>query len=288
MRRRDPDSQREPRARLLLFWDYDGPWGAERSRLPGGPKACGPLEAPCTERLLELHRQYRIQACFAVVGAVALSGEPPYHEPAQVRQIHAERHEVASHSHRHEWLPALNPTQLIETLRSSKAALEDCIGSSVQSFVPPFNQPFDYLAGCSISVAERREAGRSRVTLSRLCHGLAETGYRFCRVAYRPMVQRLGEWWSGRRLDRPSQVERIKGVDCVRLNAPAGFDQPVMDMLERCVDGGGLLVAYGHPHSLHAGGSQDERHLVPFLQRVSAHRDGRRLDVILPRDLGFE
>jgi hypothetical protein len=278
----------QQRARLVLFWDYDGPWGAERSRLPGGPKAWGALEASCTDRLLELHDQYRIQACFAVVGAVALSGDPPYHEPAQIRRIHGEDHEVASHSHRHEWLPALRREQLIETLRSSKAALEDCIGSPVQSFVPPFNQPFDYLAGQSISVAERREAGGSRTTLARLCEGLAETGYRFCRVAYRPMAQRFTEWWAGRRLDRPSRVERIKGVACVRLNAPAGFDQPVMDMLDRCVDRQGLMVAYGHPHSLHAGGSQDERHLVPFLQRVCAHRNDRRLDVILPRDLWRE
>jgi hypothetical protein len=276
------------RARLVLFWDYDGPWGAERSRLPGGPKAWGALEASCTDRLLELHEQYRIDACFAVVGSVATPGAPPYHEPAQVRRIHGQGHEVASHSHRHEWLPALRPEQLLETLRSSKTALEDCIGSAVHSFVPPFNQPFDYLAGHSISVAERREAGQSRTTLGRLCEGLAATGYRFCRVAYRPMAQRLAEWWAGRRLDAPSRVERIKGVACVRLNAPAGFDQPVIDMLDRCVEQGGLMVAYGHPHSLHNGGSQDERHLIPCLERVCAYRDGHRLDLTLPRDLCLE
>ncbi len=273
---------------MLLFWDYDGPWGAERSRLPGGAKAWGADEASCTDRLLELHAQYNLTACFAVVGSVALSGARHRHEPAQVRRIHDEGHEVASHSHRHEWLPGLRRPELIETLKSSKAALEDCIGQPVRTFVPPFNQPFDYIQGHSVSLAERREAGRARTTLSRLCEGLAETGYAFCRVAYRPLTQRLAEWCVRRRLDAPSRVERIRGVRCVRLNTSGGFHAPVLKMLDRCVDRAGLVVVYGHPHSLHAGGTQDERHLVPFLQHVRALVDRGRLDVVLPRQLWAE
>jgi hypothetical protein len=59
-------------------------------------------------------------------------------------------------------------------------------------------------------------------------------------------------------------------------------------MLDRCVERGGLVVAYGHPHSLHAGGSQDERYLVPFLERVSAYRANHQLEVILPAALCTE
>ncbi|MCC7124217.1 MAG: polysaccharide deacetylase family protein [Acidobacteria bacterium] len=269
-------------ARLMMFWDYDAEWGAERSRLPGGKKAWGPLEATCTERLLHLHANYRVPACFAVVGSVALPGTPPYHNATQVRAIHAAGHEVASHSHRHEWLPGLGPQALIETLHASRAALEDCIGAAVQSFVPPFNQPYDYVAGQSISLAERREAGRMRTDLRRLCDGLRETGYRFCRVAYRPLMQRFAEAVTRRRLDRPVRPERIAGVTCVRLNSAGGFDEPVLRMLDTCVKQRGLLVAYGHPHSLHAGNSQDERHLVPFLARVAAYRDAGALQVVLP------
>jgi hypothetical protein len=269
----------------MMFWDYDAQWGADRSRLPGGPKGWGSLEAAGTDRLLQLHSDYGVAACFAIVGSVALPGASPYHDPVQVRRIHAQGHEVASHSHRHEWLPGLTREQLIETLRSSRAALEDCIGSSVRSFVPPFNQPFDYPAGGSFSLAERREAGRMRTDLTRLCEALREAGYAFCRVAYRPMSQRIREWWAGRRLDRPSRVERIADVTCVRLNTPGGFAAPSLDMLDRCVTAGGLVVAYGHPHSLHAGGHQDERFLVPFLERVQAQRQSGRLEVVLPAQL---
>ena len=57
--------------KLIIFWDYDTQWGADRSRSPGGAKTWGNLEFENTERLLELHAQYGVPACFAVVGAAA-------------------------------------------------------------------------------------------------------------------------------------------------------------------------------------------------------------------------
>lgn len=270
---------------LLLFWDYDTQWGADRSRSGGGPKDWGPLEFTNTERLLELHAAHGIPACFAVVGAAALPGERPYHDPEQVRRIHAAGHEVGSHAFRHEWLPALSPAALRETLASSRDALEQCIGERVVSFVPPFNQPFDYAGGASLSLSERREVPRGRTDLARLCSALRETGYRFARVAYRPIAQRLAERIRGRRLDRPARLVSIRGLGCARLNTPGGFDAASVSMVERVAEEGGIAVVYGHPHSLRTGGPQDERHLVPFLERVSALRRAGRLEVRLPREL---
>src|SRR5437016_1733676 len=109
--------------RVVLFWDYDTQWGTESDRFPTQSSKLGHREFECTERLLELHARYDIPACFAVVGAAALPGERPYHDPAQIRRIHAAGHEVASHSFRHDWLPALTWGALIETLRRSKEAL---------------------------------------------------------------------------------------------------------------------------------------------------------------------
>ncbi|HXH25935.1 MAG TPA: polysaccharide deacetylase family protein [Vicinamibacterales bacterium] len=272
-------------AQVLLFWDYDTQWGADRSRLPGGPKRWGWLEGPYTDRLLEIHAEYDIPACFAVVGAAARPGPRPYHDPEQIRRMHQLGHEVASHSHRHEWLPGLGSRELRDTLRASREALEDCIAVPVRSFVPPFNQPFDYPAGWSVSLGERREAGRTRTDLARLCEALEETGYRFCRVAYRPLAQRVAEWCLGRRLDRPSRIEHIGAIACVRLNTAGGFGPPALAMLDRCVRSGGLTVVYGHPHSLAAGDSQDERVLVPFLRRVRELQRERLAEVILPRQL---
>jgi peptidoglycan/xylan/chitin deacetylase (PgdA/CDA1 family) len=273
------------RGRLLLFFDYDTQWGADRSRSGGGVKAWGAHEFPSTERILDLLDTHSLSATFAVVGEAALPGDRPYHDPVQVRRIHRRGHEVASHAHRHEWLPALSRQALRATLSDSKRALEDCIGAPVVTFVPPFNQPFDYARGLSFSLSERREARGERVDLAALCEALAETGYLFCRVAYRPLKQRLGEKLRGRRLDRPSRLETIKGVSCIRLNTPGGFDAPALEMLEKASAHGGVAVVYSHPHSLHAGNSQDERFLVPFLERAARLRDEGALEIVLPRTL---
>jgi peptidoglycan/xylan/chitin deacetylase (PgdA/CDA1 family) len=226
-----------------------------------------------------------VPACFAVVGAAALPGERPYHDPAQVRRIHEAGHEVASHAFRHEWLPGLARPALVETLARSRDALQQCIGAPVTAFVPPFNQPFDSWRHGSISLAERREARAARTDVARLCDALAETGYRVCRVAYRPLPQRAAEWIARRRLDRPVRPTRIGGVTCVRLNTPGGFDAATLAVLERAVADGGIVVAYGHPHSLRAGNSQDERHLVPFLRRARELAAAGRLRIAQPRDL---
>jgi peptidoglycan/xylan/chitin deacetylase (PgdA/CDA1 family) len=271
-------------ATLLTFWDYDTQWGGDRSRSGGGPKQWGALEFPNTDKLLELHAAYEVPACFAVVGAAALPGVRPYHDPAQIRRIHAAGHEVASHSFHHDWLPGLGPNELLRTLRDSKSALEDCIGARVTSFIPPYNQPFDYAPAGSISLAERREAGRTRTDLKMLCEGLAQTGYNFCRVAYRPIQIRIAELLSGRRIDRPSRLTKIAGVSCVRLNS-GGFEAPTLRLIERCSREGGIAVIYGHPHSFTAGGSQDISLYTKVLELIVKLRAEKLLEVRLPRQL---
>src|SRR5438046_1286902 len=252
-------SSRGPRqeAICMLFWDYDTQWGADRSRSATGTRWAGEAEFENTERLLDLHAQYQVPACFAVVGSAALPGERPYHDPAQIRRIHAQGHEIASHSFRHEWLPGIGRSGLRETLRCSKDALEQCIGAPVVTFVPPYNQPFDHAAVGSFSLSERRAAGPDRIDVPRLCAALGEAGYHICRVSYRPAYQRVLERLAGRRLDRPVRATVLSGVTCVRLNTAAGFGSDTATLIERCVRSCGIAGVSGHPHSLHSGGQQD-------------------------------
>lgn len=272
-------------AKLLLFWDYDTQWGADRSRAGRGPRGYGHLEFENTEVLLDLHAEFDVPCCFAVVGSAALPGARPYHDPAQIRRIHQAGHEVGSHSFRHEWLPGLGRTQLLETLRSSKQALEDCTGAPVTSFVPPFNQPFDYPAGWSFSLSERREAGKSRTDLRGLCEALAEVGYGFCRVAYRSIGQRLQERLAGRRLDRPGVLEHIGGVQCARLNTPGGFASATRDLIASRTEPGAIWVVYGHPHSITEDGPQSVHHLRELLKLAAEERRAGRLECVLPQQL---
>jgi hypothetical protein len=274
-----------PPGSLLVFWDYDTQWGADRSRIPGGRKDWGHLEFSNTERLLELHADYEVPACFAVVGRAAERGDRPYHDPDQIRRIHAMGHEIGSHSHQHDWLPALVGDRLRATLEDSRNALEQCVGDRVVTFVPPFNQPFDHPRRMSFSVSERREARPHRTGLSDLCEALGEAGYAACRVAYRPVGLRLAEMMARRRLDRPRQLDAIGSIRCFRLNTPGGFDRRSLSVVERSAREGGIVVVYGHPHSLHAGSAQDEANLVPFLQRVRELRKAGTLRILRPRDV---
>ncbi len=277
-------SQANP-AGLMIFWDYDTQWGGDRSRAGHGRADWGALEFPNTDKLLEVHARHSIPACFAVVGAAAMPGDRPYHDPAQVRRIHEAGHEVGSHSFHHDWLPGLKAGDVRRTLKRSKEALEQCIGHRVTTFVPPYNQPFHYPAKLAFSLSERREAGPGHTGLHAVCEALAESGYEFCRVAYRPVWKHLFERLTGKRLAGPARIERIAGINCVQLNTPCGFDSGATAMLDRSVQEGGLTVAYGHPHSLFTGGSQDLKHLEPFLARAAAYVREGRLAPMLPREL---
>jgi hypothetical protein len=272
-------------AGVIVYWDYDTQWGADRSRSGQGPKRWGADEFVQAERLLEIHAEYDIPACFAVVGAAALAGGRPYHDPAQIRRLHQAGHEIASHSHQHEWLPGLGPTRLRLSLSCSREALEDCIGAPVVSFVPPYNQPFDFAARWSFSLSERRTAGRQRVDVPELCAALGECGYLTSRVSYRSLYRRLGEALLGRRLDSPVAPEWVGSVVCIRLNTPGGFGRAAHAMLERCSRVGGLVVVYGHPHSLGGDDEQSEAHLRTWLDRVRVLRSSGCVRVLQPRDL---
>ena len=170
-------------------------------------------------------------------------------------------------------------------LARSKQALEDCIGAPVTSFVPPYNQPFDYPRGLSFSRSERRAVPRDRTGLGHLCQALNETGYDFCRVAYRSLGQRALDRMAGRRTDKPTRLGRIGQVHCARLNTPCGFATGTLAVVDHAAREGGLVVAYGHPHSLRGNGAQAERWLVPFLDHVRQLRQEGQLEVVLPREL---
>jgi hypothetical protein len=118
-----------------------------------------------------------------------------------------------------------------------------------------------------------------------LCAELREAGYGFCRTLYKSAHERLADFLLGEGIGRPSRLESISGVQCVRLNTDGGFEERTVALVNNCIATGGLAVVYGHPHSLHTGQSQDERRLVPFLQRVQEWQRRRDLRVVLPNEL---
>jgi hypothetical protein len=172
-----------------------------------------------------------------------------------------------------------------ETARLSRDALEQLIGAPVVSFVPPFNRPMHYPRRGAWSWTERRDGGPGHLSIPAVCRALAETGYRTCRISYRPSWRTLTDQITGRPTDRWVAAESIAGLTCFRLNTAGGFNGSALERIQQVAGGGGLAVVYGHPHSLTAENSQSERWLRPFLAQVAELRRQGRLVDHLPREL---
>lgn len=123
------------------------------------------VEAP-VDRLLELLEEAGAAATFFVLGWV---GE---RRPALVRRIAEAGHEVASHGQRHRRVTTLTSKEFGESVRRSKALLEDACGRSVVgyrapsfSIVPGLEWAFDvlleegYLYDSSVLPMARRGSG---------------------------------------------------------------------------------------------------------------------------------
>lgn len=270
--------------KLIFFWDFDTQWGADRSRSGSGAKSWGMDDFTNTEKLLDYHAQFNIPACFAVVGAAALPGERPYHDPNLIKRIYKAGHEIASHAMRHEWLPVLGREKLEEILSESKEVLEQCIGDRVITFVPPYNQPFDFLRKGSWSMSERKIDAQTRIDIPLLCKMLNKTGYRFTRIAYANPVQRLLTL-GGFSVNYKANLETIEGIQTIRLNGKAGFAADALNRLYHAVQKKELVVIYGHPHSLSGSSSQSMANLFAFFEKANGLIKESKLQVVLPKEL---
>ena len=95
-------------------------WDSRPSRVVGN-----------TERVLALLAAANVQATFFILGWIA------ERFPSLVHQIHAARHEVASHGYAHQAVHTQTPKAFRDDVRKSKAILEDCIGERVRGFRAP-------------------------------------------------------------------------------------------------------------------------------------------------------
>ncbi|MBY0334005.1 MAG: DUF3473 domain-containing protein [Acetobacteraceae bacterium] len=87
--------------------------------------------AASTGRLLDLFAACGVQATFFTLGWVA------GRNPALIRRIVAEGHELASHGHRHERVAAIGPERFAADLRDARHVLEDIGGVAVTGYRAP-------------------------------------------------------------------------------------------------------------------------------------------------------
>lgn len=260
-----------PPATLVLYWDYELQYGADACMR--GPRDWGLDDYRQTACLLGTLEIFDVPCTFAILGAAAEQGDLPYCSPGQVREIASLGHEIASHSHLHEFLPSLDRDSLLETLRRSRQTLEQTTGRAVVSFVPPHDYPTRLLRRGALGFAQARYGGGwIGRGIPWLCRALRSTGYRTCRVSYRRLSERL----RGSRI--PAGPESIHGIAALR-NGGCGFGERSRDLLRRAIAERAFLVIYGHPHSLKTEGPQSQRELEGFLEEATRYRREGRLRI---------
>jgi hypothetical protein len=255
---------------VSIIWDYDTAIGQVNASYPYKFQESRLIEEiENVDRILELAAAAGVRMTFACVGFAAEPGHYPYHVPEQLRRIHAAGHELASHSWRHEWFPALESEQVRRSLARSKLAIETCIGApgAVSGFVPPFSRPMTWFAKGAISLGDRASnPWRAGANIGALCRAASAAGYTWCRVAYRPLLQRLTR--SRQRAPIHDRLERAGGVACVPQHY-LGFDAGAVELIARASASGGSVVIAGHPSALSRQRSESFAHFEPFLKHVA-------------------
>ncbi|MGH9694958.1 MAG: polysaccharide deacetylase family protein [Bryobacteraceae bacterium] len=234
--------------RVAISFDYDSPVGYRESFGKTHYDPASDLKG--TEALLKVLAAHAVKTTFAVVGRVALPGNPPDHCPGQIREILAQGHEVASHSMHHRFLPSMSDRELVEDARASKQALEACIGGPIRGFIPPFNRPSHFPQKGAFSFSEQlglQGRGRGRQSVASLFSTLGDLGFGWCRISYQNSFENLGVKLGFRSRSAPVQPFLFRGLVAVPLHA-TGFGETSSALVRRLLDTDTLLTLYAHPN----------------------------------------
>jgi peptidoglycan/xylan/chitin deacetylase (PgdA/CDA1 family) len=234
--------------RVAISFDYDSPAGYRESFAKTHYHPSSDLKG--AEALLKVLAAHAVKTTFAVVGKVALPGDPPDHCPDQIREIRAAGHEIASHSMFHRFIPPMDNQELFEDVKASKQALEACIGESIRGFIPPFNRPSHFPQKGAFSFSELfglQGRGRGRQSVDSLLKTLGAVGFGWCRVSYKNSFAGLAAKLGMNSPSVPEQPFLFRGLVAVPLHA-TGFGEVATALVRRYLETGMLIALYAHPN----------------------------------------
>jgi peptidoglycan/xylan/chitin deacetylase (PgdA/CDA1 family) len=236
--------------KLMIIWDYDTPLARITATKPYNYvfESCLEEEGHVA-RILDAGRQLGARFTFAVLGFGAEASVSPFDVRHIIRRIAAEGHEIASHSWKHEWLPHLTKYQLDKTVERSKMILEECIGGNqVNGFVPPHDRPMSWYSRFALSAGDRGlYPFFPGASIDGVAESLVQHGYKWMRVNYRPLWQKLIDWKGVNvklRLER--KFSSVGGFHFVPEHAME-FGESTISALRYAVREKKPLVVAGHP-----------------------------------------
>jgi peptidoglycan/xylan/chitin deacetylase (PgdA/CDA1 family) len=258
--------------RLAISFDYDSPEGYRNSFGMQGWRADADEQG--TDVLLEVLAKRAATATFGVVGRVALDGVPPEHCPEQVRRIHQDGHEVASHSMFHRFLPPLRRSELLEDAATSRKVLETRIEAPVRGFIPPFNRPMHFPQRRAFSFSETfglHGRGRARQSLGSLLRVLTQAGYGWSRVSFEDKLASLLRRAGVRGASAPPQPFLFDGIVAIPLHS-TGFGDASTALVRQYLRTDLTIAIYGHPNQALEPNDQSAEKLARFLDLFEPER----------------
>jgi peptidoglycan/xylan/chitin deacetylase (PgdA/CDA1 family) len=264
--------------RVAISFDYDSPAGYRQAFAAKKPHASADMEG--TDALLRVLAKHGVRTTFAVVGNAALEGPAPEHAPDQIRAIHHAGHEVASHSMQHRFIPPMRQDELLEDLYLSKRAIEQCIGTPIRGFIPPFNRPVHFPEEGSYSYSElvgSHGRGRGRQSISSMLTALERSGFGWCRVSFQSPLRTLMAKIGGTPTRGLRQPFLHNAVVVIPL-AHTGFSSAAETLVRQHLDTELLVTLYGHPfQALDSARGENSEHadqldrLLGALERERTH-----------------
>jgi peptidoglycan/xylan/chitin deacetylase (PgdA/CDA1 family) len=233
-----------------------------------------------THILLDVLRTHDVKATFGVVGQAALPGKLWDHCQEQIRAIHHAGHEIASHSMNHLYLPPLRDHELLEEVAASKRALEDCIGSSIQGFIPPFNRPshFPELGAFSfLEVFGLDGRGRGRQTVGTMLRTLGVAGFRWSRASFESKYYQIGRRLGVLRERGPMQPFVFNNMVAIPLHQ-TGFGKDASRLIRQWLHTNITITLYGHPNQALSANGQNADELDRLLSELRPIRDEANLE----------
>ncbi|MCD6062768.1 MAG: polysaccharide deacetylase family protein [Flavipsychrobacter sp.] len=269
-------------AKLMLVWDYDTPIARITATKPYNYvfEACLEEEAS-VDFILQTARDLGAKYTFAVVGFGAEKSVAPFDVRHVIQKIAIAGHEVASHSWKHEWLPFLTPYQLEKTIERSKFILEDCIGDNykVNGFVLPHDRPMSWYSRGAFSSGDRALYPLAKgASIGGVANVLQKHNYRWVRVNYRPLWQKLVDWKGENRAMRLNRkFVSASGFHFVPEHTME-FGQPTLDALQWAVRHDKPLVVAGHPGAF-SFRKENLDNFKRFIELVANHVDKKEIEL---------
>jgi hypothetical protein len=266
------------KSKLIIIWDFDGMIGQINSSMKYDWNDTDAfVEINNALYIQSLSNMYDLKQCFAVTGVSMASSLPGFSLKEIIQKMYDNGSEIASHSWKHEWFPALTTKQATLSLIASKSIIEKSIsGCSIKGFVPPFTRPMTWVSQFNYSFGDRfLYPFHSLSNQDSLLNLSINSGYNWVRVKKRPIYKK---WSKSIYLPQPFFYDQLICFP----NHHTGFDSVSIQKLNYAVKHKKTYIINGHPLGLSNGITENKELFDKFICAALKFRDLGLLEFINP------